>query len=67
VAIINDYEAIARRLRELNPVARKDADIEKWRDLAAEIAQTHVDSRRRGPLADVPRNRGQRIIPRHGR
>ena len=64
MSIINDYEAIARRLRELNPATDKDDDLKNWRDLAEETAQTYVENRRQGPLADILRNRAQRILPR---
>jgi len=66
VAIINDYDAIARRLRELNPPASKDDDLKTWRGIAEEIARTYVESRRRGPVADILRRRAQQIIPRRG-
>jgi hypothetical protein len=55
MAIIDDHEAIARRLRELNPSATPTAnpgDLEKWRDLAEQTARVYVQNRRKGPLAD---------------
>jgi len=55
MAIIDDHEAIARRLRELERFATpttKDNDLDKWRDLAEETARVYVENRRRGPLAD---------------
>jgi hypothetical protein len=55
MAIVEDYEAIARRLRELNPSASppaKDARLDKWREIASETARVYVENRRRGPLAD---------------
>ena len=64
MSIINDYEAIARRLRELNPTTDKDDDLKKWRDHAKETAQTYVESRRQGPLADMLRRRTQQIFRR---
>ena len=51
MAIIEDYEAIAKRLRELSTPSPKSADeiteLERWRDLARETARVYVDSRRR--------------------
>jgi hypothetical protein len=66
MAIINDYDAIARRLRELNPQVGKNENLRTWRSLAEETAQTYVESRRRGPVADILRRRAQQIIPRRG-
>jgi hypothetical protein len=55
--IIEDYEAIARRLRELNPPPTQDRQtgrhLEEWRDLAEATARDYVQTRRRGPLADA--------------
>ena len=55
--IIEDYEAIARRLRELNPALagsrEEPARSEKWRELAEVTAREYVQSRRRGTLADL--------------
>jgi hypothetical protein len=49
--IINDYGAIAKRMRELrtpNPKgAERITDLERWRDAAKEVAQTYVEQRRR--------------------
>ena len=53
--IVEDYDAIAKRLRELKPSATpkaKDAARDKWRDLAEETARVYVQNRRSGPLAD---------------
>ena len=53
--IVEDYEAIAKRLRELKPSATptaEDADLGKWWDFAEETARVYVQNRRRGPLAD---------------
>jgi len=36
MAIINDYDAIARRLRVINPPAGKDDDLKAWRSRAEE-------------------------------
>jgi hypothetical protein len=54
--IVDEYDAIARRLRELEgrrPAPDKAkgggqiGDIEKWRDLARETARQYVEDRRR--------------------
>ncbi len=66
MAIINDFNAIARRLRELNPPLGKDDDLKACRGRAEETARTYVESRRRGPVADILRRRAQQIIPRRG-
>jgi hypothetical protein len=51
VAVIEDYGAIAKRLRELRAVAPKGAseitELERWRDLARKTAIEYVESRRR--------------------
>jgi hypothetical protein len=55
MAIIDDHEAIARRLRELKPSpapTTKDTDLDKWRGLAEQTARVYVQNRRRGPMAD---------------
>jgi len=55
--IVEDYEAIARRLRELNPSATpsgKTTDrLDEWRTAAEATARDYVQTRRRGPLADA--------------
>jgi hypothetical protein len=66
MAIINDYDAITRRLRELNPATGKDDNLKNWRGLAEETARTYVDNRRQGPLSDMLRRRTLPIIPRRG-
>jgi hypothetical protein len=56
--IIDDYEAIAKRARELKlPVqaqSHKVSDLEKWREAALETARAYVQTRRRdvalGPM-----------------
>lgn len=56
VAIIDDYGAIAKRMRELNPSAipeKKEPILDRWRDLAADTARIYAQNRRTGPLADV--------------
>ena len=53
--IVEDYDAIAKRLRELGPSATptaKDRDLDKWRDLAEQTTRVYVQNRRRGLLAD---------------
>jgi hypothetical protein len=51
MALIEEYGAIAKRLRELQGVAPKSADeiteLERWRDLARQTAREYVESRRR--------------------
>lgn len=59
--IVEEYDAIAKRLRELNTSAPKGADeiteLERWRDLAKETARAYVEDRRRQIL-------GRPILPR---
>lgn len=51
MSIVEDYDAIAKRLRELRTPAPKGADeithLERWRDLARETARAYVEDRRR--------------------
>jgi hypothetical protein len=51
MAIIDDYDAIARRLRELAPsIARPQRDIDRldeWKELAQETARVYVQNRRK--------------------
>jgi hypothetical protein len=59
--IIDDYDAIAKRARELKlPQSHKGVDLEKWREAASETARAYVQTRRRelalGPM--LPRRRG---------
>jgi hypothetical protein len=60
VAIVEEYDAIAKRLRELRTDSAKSADeiknLEKWRDLAREAARVYVENRRR-------RAAGKPILP----
>jgi len=64
MAIIDDYDAIAKRARELKlPVqsqSHKGVELEKWREAASETARAYVQTRRRelalGPM--LPRRRG---------
>jgi hypothetical protein len=62
--IIEDYDAIARRLRELNPPARQAGKttgrLEEWRELAEATAREYVQTRRKGPLADAMLQRRRR-------
>ena len=50
MAIIEEYRAIAKRLRELQADAPKGVDeiteLEQWRNLARQTASEYVDSRR---------------------
>jgi hypothetical protein len=48
MAIINDYEAIARRVCELNPTSGREEEPKNWRDLAEETARRFVENRRQG-------------------
>jgi hypothetical protein len=54
MAIIDDFDAIAKRLRELKSPAPKSAEqiaeLERWRDLAKETARVYVETRRRDLL-----------------
>jgi hypothetical protein len=48
--IIEEYTAIARRLRELHatsPKGVREINLERWRDLAQETAREYIESRRR--------------------
>jgi len=51
MAIVEEYGAIAKRLRELKPASPKSAgeiaELERWRDLAKETARAYVENRRR--------------------
>jgi hypothetical protein len=51
MSIVEEYDAIAKRLRELKTGAPKGAeeitDLERWRDVAKETARAYVESRRR--------------------
>jgi len=51
VAIVEDYEAIAERLRELKAAEPKSAEptteLQRWRNLARETARSYVANRRR--------------------
>jgi hypothetical protein len=53
MAIIEEYRAIAKRLRELraggaSPQGTDEvADLERWRDFARQTAREYVESRRR--------------------
>jgi hypothetical protein len=56
--IIEEYDAIVKRLRELRAASPKGVDeianLERWRDLARETAQEYVDNRRRHPTMGDP-------------
>ena len=49
--IIEDFDAIAKRLRELQSPAPKSsgqiAELEKWRDAARETARAYLENRKR--------------------
>ena len=59
--IVEEYDAIAKRLRELKTSAPKGMDeiteLERWRDLAKETAGAYVEDRRR-------QIKGRPILPR---
>lgn len=65
--IVEDYDAIAKRLRELKTRTPKGAeritDLERWRDLAEKTARAYVENRRRSVAATStpsrPRQRGK--------
>ena len=52
--IIDDYDAIAKRVRELRATSPKSAEeiteLERWRDAAWEVARIYVQNRRRGVM-----------------
>jgi hypothetical protein len=53
MAIIEDYAAIAKRLRELQPVSSQtsqEIDQGKWRNLAEQTARDWVQTRRSSDL-----------------
>jgi hypothetical protein len=62
MAIIEEYGAIAKRLRELRATgassksAEQITELEHWRDLARQTAREYVESRRR-------RSAGRLILP----
>jgi hypothetical protein len=62
MAIIEEYGAIAKRLRELRATgaspkgAEEITELEHWRDLARQTAREYVESRRR-------RSAGRLILP----
>ena len=49
--IVEEYDAIAKRMRELRTAAPQDADeiakVEKWRDSALDVARAYIQKRRR--------------------
>ena len=57
MSIVEDYDSIARRLRELQAAAPKGAEeiteLERWRDLARQTAREYVESRRRHSRAST--------------
>jgi len=61
MAIIEEYDAIAKRLRELRSASPKGAneiDLERWRDIARETARVYVESRRERATGKPVRSRG---------
>jgi hypothetical protein len=69
MAIIEDYGAIAKRLRELTPELadrgpREIDELEKWRHRAEETARVYVQSRRRGIVNDPISQTPFRHVPR---
>lgn len=53
MAIIEDYAAIAKRLRELRPISSQsgqEIDQEQWRNLAEQTAREWVQNRRGSDL-----------------
>ena len=53
MAIIEDYAALAKRLRELQPVSSptgREIDQDKWRNLAEQTAREWVQTRRNSDL-----------------
>jgi len=63
MAIIDDHDAIARRLQELEPSTR-DTGLDEWRNLAAETARVHVENRRWGPLTDSICHKRREVVTR---
>ena len=67
--IVEEYEAIAKRLRELRTASPKGADeisdLERWRDLARETARVYVENRRRRTIMALilSRHRRTRFAP----
>jgi len=64
MAIIDDFDGIAKRMRELKSPAPKGAneiaELEKWRDLAKETARVYLENRRRGAVSDSSSSRSRR-------
>jgi hypothetical protein len=56
--IIEEYDAIAKRLRELRAASPKSVDeitnLERWRDLARQTAEEYVENRRRRLIIGKP-------------
>jgi len=55
--IIEEYTAIARRLRELDAASPKDMkeiNLELWRNLARETAREYIEGRRRDSDGGTP-------------
>jgi hypothetical protein len=60
--IIEEYDAIAKRLRELRAASPKSVDeitnLERWRDVARQTAEEYAENRRRRLITGKP------ILPR---
>lgn len=68
MAIIDDYSAIAKRLRELNPAAvpkaHKSEPVDRWHNMAEDTARIYAQNRRTGPLADIILQRKREALKR---
>jgi hypothetical protein len=66
MAIIDDYAAIAKRMRELNRTVAsgKEPKLDRWQDMAAETARIYAQNRRTGPLADILMRRRKGAVSR---
>jgi hypothetical protein len=60
MAIVDDFDAIAKRMRELKSPSPKTSEqiseMEKWRALARETARVYLETRRKGLLRDGPKS-----------
>ena len=68
MAIIDDFDGIAKRLRELQSAAPQDfsevTDLEEWRGRAQETARRYVDDRRRDAIGGANLGKPIRHTPR---
>jgi hypothetical protein len=53
VAIVDDYAAIAKRLRELKLESQSTPTPERWSDLEADAKRIYAQNRRTGPFSDL--------------